>query len=102
MLLTASISQWTLLGEPNSRVHDCRAGECLEFSGRLVSYNPDNEGLTDTNGIPAKRMYVLGQYSRFVRPGYYRIGVREPMANTSISAYKDPNSGRLCHRGHQQ
>jgi glucuronoarabinoxylan endo-1,4-beta-xylanase len=58
----------------------------------LVSNNPDNEGLTDTNGIPAKRMYVLGQYSRFVRPGYYRIGVANN-ASTSISAYKDPNSG---------
>jgi len=58
----------------------------------LVSFNPDNEGLTDTNGIPAKRMYVLGQYSRFVRPGYYRIGVANN-ATTSISAYKDPDSG---------
>ncbi len=58
----------------------------------LVSYNPDNEGLTDTNGVPAKRMYVLGQYSRFVRPGYYRVGVVNN-ASTSISAYKDPNSG---------
>jgi glucuronoarabinoxylan endo-1,4-beta-xylanase len=58
----------------------------------LVSYNPDNEGLTDTNGIPAKRMYVLGQYSRFVRPDYYRIDVANN-APTSISAYKDPNSG---------
>jgi O-glycosyl hydrolase len=58
----------------------------------LVSANPDNEGLTDTNGVPAKRMYVLGQYSRFVRPGYYRIGVSNSAA-TSISAYNDPNSG---------
>jgi glucuronoarabinoxylan endo-1,4-beta-xylanase len=58
----------------------------------LVSYNPDNEGLTDTNGVPAKRMYVLGQYSRFVRPGYYRVGVVNNAGN-SISAYKDPNSG---------
>jgi glucuronoarabinoxylan endo-1,4-beta-xylanase len=52
----------------------------------------DNEGLVDTNGIPAKRMYVLGQYSRFVRPGYYRIGAINN-GNTSVSAYKDPNSG---------
>jgi glucuronoarabinoxylan endo-1,4-beta-xylanase len=58
----------------------------------LISFNPDNEGLTDTTGNPAKRMYVLGQYSRFVRPGYYRIGVTNG-APTFISAYKDPNSG---------
>lgn len=31
-----------------------------------------NQGLTDTNGVPAKRMFALGQFSRFVRPNYYR------------------------------
>jgi glucuronoarabinoxylan endo-1,4-beta-xylanase len=58
----------------------------------LIPYPTDNESLVDTNGIPAKRMYVLGQYSRFVRPGYYLIGVSNNGA-TYISAYKDPNSG---------
>ncbi|HXB59979.1 MAG TPA: hypothetical protein VNU95_10450 [Candidatus Acidoferrales bacterium] len=57
----------------------------------LISLNPDNEGLTDNAGNPAKRMYALGNFSLFVRPGYYRIGV-----NTSIpaliSAYREPNS----------
>ncbi|MGO8837671.1 MAG: carbohydrate binding domain-containing protein [Limisphaerales bacterium] len=52
----------------------------------------DNESLTDSNGVPAKRMYVLGQYSRFVRPGFYRIGAANN-GNTSVSAYKDPDSG---------
>ncbi len=61
----------------------------------LISDNPDNEGLTDTSGNPAKRMYVLGNYSRFVRPGYYRIGVSNN-AFTSISAYKDTNSGNFA------
>jgi hypothetical protein len=55
----------------------------------------DNEGLTDNSGNPAKRMYVLGNYSRFVRPGYYRIGVSNN-AFTSISAYKDTNSGSFA------
>lgn len=58
----------------------------------LIPYATDNESLVDSNGIPAKRMYVLGQFSRFVRPGYYRIGVSND-AVTSISAYKDPTSG---------
>ena len=57
----------------------------------LISGNPDNEGLTDTNGIPAQRMYVLGQYSRFVRPNNYRIDLANynPYAILA-SAYKDP------------
>ena len=61
----------------------------------LIPYATDNESLVDTNGIPAKRMYVLGQYSRFVRPGYYRIDASN-MGGASISAYKEPNSGSFA------
>ena len=61
----------------------------------LIPDTADNEGLTDQSGNPAKRMYVLGNYSRFVRPGYYRIGVSNN-AFTSISAYKDTNSGSFA------
>lgn len=57
--------------------------------------NDDNEGLTDLYGNPAKRMYVLGNYSRFVRPGFYRIGVSNN-AFTSISAYKSTDSGNFA------
>lgn len=44
---------------------------------------------------PAKRIFVMGNYSRFVRPGYYRIGVSNN-AFTSISAYKDTNSSSFA------
>ena len=40
-------------------------------------------------------MYVLGQYSRFVRPGYYRIGATNT-GSALISAYKDTNSGNFA------
>jgi len=50
--------------------------------------NTDNQGLTDVNGNPAKRMYVLGQFARFVRPNYYRIGANNS-GSVQISAYKD-------------
>lgn len=56
----------------------------------------DNEGLTDMAGNPAKRMYVLGNYSRFVRPGYYRIGANNDTPDLLISAYKDPASGTFA------
>ncbi|HUA67194.1 MAG TPA: putative Ig domain-containing protein [Candidatus Saccharimonadales bacterium] len=61
----------------------------------LISANPDNEGLTDQSGNPAKRMYVLGQWSRFVRPNFYRIGVNN---NTSalVSAFMNPLSGSIA------
>lgn len=58
----------------------------------LITANSDNEGLTDISGNPAKRMYALGQYSRFVRPNFNRIDVSGNTANTLISAYKDSTS----------
>jgi glucuronoarabinoxylan endo-1,4-beta-xylanase len=61
----------------------------------LIGDTTDNEGLTDENGIPAKRMYALGNYSRFIRPGFYRIDVNNN-ALTSVSAYKDPVSGNFA------
>jgi glucuronoarabinoxylan endo-1,4-beta-xylanase len=51
-----------------------------------------NQGLCDTNWAPAKRMYTLGQYSRFVRPGYYRIGVNTGGGALQVSAFKDTNA----------
>ncbi len=59
----------------------------------LIDGNADaNGGLTDQSGNPAKRMYVLGNFSRFVRPGYYRIGVSNNTSPLQISAYKDTTS----------
>lgn len=54
----------------------------------LIPINSDNEGLTDSNGVPAKRLYALGQFGRFVRPGYDRIGAKNG-GSAEISAFKD-------------
>ena len=51
--------------------------------------------IADNTANPAKRLFTMGNYSRFVRPGYYRIDVTNN-AFTSISAYKDTNSGRFA------
>jgi len=58
----------------------------------LITGNGDNEGLMLQGDIPTKRMYVLGQYSRFVRPGYYRINAGAGGGSLLVSAYKDPTS----------
>jgi glucuronoarabinoxylan endo-1,4-beta-xylanase len=61
----------------------------------LIPYATDNESLVDTNGNPAKRLYTLGNYSRFVRPGFYRVGV----SNNSpalITAFRDSVSGNFA------
>jgi glucuronoarabinoxylan endo-1,4-beta-xylanase len=61
----------------------------------LINLNADNEGLTDNNYVPDKRMYTMGQYSRFVRPNYYRIGA-STTGSALISAFNDTNSGSFA------
>ncbi len=57
--------------------------------------NTANQGLFDVNGNATKRMYVMGNFSRFVRPNYYRIGTITNQGAAAVSAYKDPASGKF-------
>jgi glucuronoarabinoxylan endo-1,4-beta-xylanase len=57
----------------------------------------DNESLIGANGETTKRLYVMGNFSKFVRPGYYRIGTSaSPVSGVSVSAYKDPGTGKFA------
>ena len=63
----------------------------------LIDGNGDNEALLGPSGQTTKRLYVMGNYSKFVRPGYYRIGTSaSPVAGVSVSAYKDTSSGKFA------
>jgi glucuronoarabinoxylan endo-1,4-beta-xylanase len=56
----------------------------------------DNLGLIrrDTREI-AKRAYVIGNWSLFVRPGWVRIDATHiPQANVLVSAFKDPSGSK--------
>jgi glucuronoarabinoxylan endo-1,4-beta-xylanase len=64
----------------------------------LITGNGDNAGLMghdSTGDLPSKRMYVVGQYSRFVRPGFYRIGAANT-GNALVTAYQETNSGSFA------
>jgi O-glycosyl hydrolase len=50
-----------------------------------------SQSLTDASASPTKRMFALGQFSRFVRPNFYRIGANNNGA-ALVSAYKDSQS----------
>lgn len=44
----------------------------------------------------SKRFFTLGQFSRFIRPGYHRVDATPtPAPNTYFSAYLSPDSKRL-------
>jgi O-glycosyl hydrolase len=47
--------------------------------------------------MPAKRLYVLGQYSRFIRPGWVRVGTdEEPAKGLYVSAYRSGDKARFA------
>jgi O-glycosyl hydrolase len=60
----------------------------------LIPNDADNSGLTDQSGNPAKRMWAIGNFSKFVRPGYYRVGATS-YGGVLTSAYKAPDNSRL-------
>jgi hypothetical protein len=62
----------------------------------LCAFGTSNEGLCDTNDVPAKRMYTLGNFSRFVRPGFHRIGTASQSSPLQISAYKNLTNGQFA------
>jgi len=58
----------------------------------LVASGSGNEGLLDTSAAPTKRLFTFGQYSRFVRPNFYRIDATSSQPSALVSAYKDSAS----------
>jgi len=62
----------------------------------IDSNNTDDQGLMANNGTVAKRAYMLGQYSRFARPGYFRIDATHlPESDVSVSAYQNTATNTL-------
>ena len=57
----------------------------------------DNEALIQGDGTIAKRFYVVGNWSKFVRPGWVRIGATSnPQAGIYVTAFKDPLTGKFA------
>lgn len=58
----------------------------------------DNEGLVGQNSdfTITKRFYVLGNWSKFVRPGWVRVATSGASAGTSVTAFRHPTSGACC------
>ncbi|MDR0503461.1 MAG: hypothetical protein LBH16_09105 [Treponema sp.] len=60
------------------------------FPGSLVQVDYD---IVNTS----KRLYTVGQYSRFIRPGWLRIDCdTAPLPGVYSSAYKNPGSGEIA------
>jgi glucuronoarabinoxylan endo-1,4-beta-xylanase len=61
-------------------------------------YGPISDGTNDSGnkGDITKRGYIMSQYSRFIRPGYFRIQCDSyPQTMVYASAYKDSTSSKI-------
>jgi glucuronoarabinoxylan endo-1,4-beta-xylanase len=61
----------------------------------IKSSGADNEGLLGTNWEVTKRLWAVGNYSKFVRPGWVDIGATDD-GGVFVSAFKDPASGQFA------
>ena len=62
----------------------------------LINENTDDEGLCNSGGTPTKTLYTIGNFSKFIRPGFTRIGCTEvPNAGVSVSAYYGSTAGKV-------
>jgi glucuronoarabinoxylan endo-1,4-beta-xylanase len=63
----------------------------------LTGLNNDNEGLIGYSGNSrlTKRFYTVGNFSKFVRPGFIVVGVSGSPKGVSVSAYKNPDTGEF-------
>jgi glucuronoarabinoxylan endo-1,4-beta-xylanase len=62
----------------------------------LVNNNNDDEGLCNSSGRPTPRMYTIGNFSKFIRPGYVRVdATASPASNITSSAYLGATEGKL-------
>jgi len=66
----------------------------------LVNINGDGEGLLQSDGDltnPPKRLYTLGNFSKFVRPGYVRIESTGTLPSTVlVVAFQNPADSTLA------
>ena len=67
-------------------VYPCAAASC--GNGALWSQG--------TNSKATKRLWIMGNYSRFVRPGFVRIGATDaPTSGVTMTAYRDQTKSKI-------
>jgi glucuronoarabinoxylan endo-1,4-beta-xylanase len=71
-------------------IHDCMVtGNMNAYVYWWITWP---NGLASSSGQIYKRAYVLGQFAKFIRPGYYRVdATATPNTNVYVSAYTGDN-----------
>jgi len=77
---------WPLALDVGTEIHDVMSAN---FSAYVWWAIRRAYGLITEDGLVSKRGYLMAQYSKFIRPGYVRIGATQPSnANVAVTAYK--------------
>jgi glucuronoarabinoxylan endo-1,4-beta-xylanase len=85
-----SANLWPDALEVGKEMHDCMVANYCAYVWWYIrrSYGP-----IDDNSNVTKRGYVMGQFSKFVRPGYIRVdATAAPASNVNVSAFKSDTS----------
>ncbi|MGA9120311.1 MAG: FlgD immunoglobulin-like domain containing protein [Bacteroidota bacterium] len=86
-------TSWTAVLATGREIHDCMSAGMNAYVWWYIVryYGPIGE-----DGAVTKRGYVMSQYARFVRPGYFKIKCNAtPQRNVWVSAYKDGTSSKV-------
>jgi glucuronoarabinoxylan endo-1,4-beta-xylanase len=86
-------TSWTAVLATGKEMHDCLSAGMNAYVWWYIVryYGPMNE-----DGTVAKRGYVMSQYARFIRPGYFKIKSNAaPQRNVYCSSYKDGASSKV-------
>jgi glucuronoarabinoxylan endo-1,4-beta-xylanase len=86
-------TSWTAVLGTGKEIHDCMN---VGWNAYVWWYIVRYYGPIGEDGTVTKRGYVMSQYARFVRPGYYRIKCNPtPQRNVYLSSYRDPSSSKV-------
>ena len=90
-----ALNVWSLLVEAEvSAVHHWWAVNFLN-DGRQQGLINAVDGEADFE--LTKRLFTIGQFSRFVRPGWVRLeATKKPHGDVSLAAFRDPASGEFA------
>ncbi|MFN8438446.1 MAG: carbohydrate-binding protein [Cytophagales bacterium] len=69
----------------SKELHNCMAANMNAYVYWWITWA---NGLATSSGTIYKRAYVLGQFAKFIRPGYYRVdATANPSSNVFVTAY---------------
>ncbi len=88
-----TITTWSHVLATGKQINDCMNASMNAYIWWYIVrfYGPIDDGERGgTKGNVTKRGYVMSQYARFVRPGYYRVSATaSPQTNVDVTAYKN-------------